>query len=286
MRRLRIERAGPRATVWLDRPDVHNAFDPVMIAELDEAFATLGAVPDVRVIVLAGTGRSFSAGADLEWMRSIADQGDAENVADAHRLAAMLERIRDCPKPVVARVHGAAMGGGCGLVAASDIAIAESETRFAFSEARLGIVPAVISPFVVPRIGVAAARELFLTGERFDASRAEGIGLVARVVSAADLDAAVEDRVAALMVAGPEAQAAIKALLRRLSLGPDESDVRDLTARLIAERRGSAEGRDGMAAFLERREPGWRAGSHGAVDGSNAPGTTDRSAGSAVGDGR
>ncbi len=255
--RLRIEHSDNRATVWLNRPDVHNAFDPLMIEALDEAFSALGKEPGVRVIVIAGEGRTFSAGADLEWMRSIADQGIDENLADAHRLADMLARIRDCPKPVVARVHGAALGGGSGLVAASDIAIAANGTRFAFSEARLGIVPAVISPFVVPRIGIAAARELFLTGEPFDAARAESIGLVSRVVPLEEMDASIDDCVASLSKAGPEAQAAIKSMLRQLSVGSDESEVRDLTVRLIAERRASNEGREGMAAFLERREPRW-----------------------------
>lgn len=257
-RRLRIEHAGGRASVWLARPEVHNAFDPAMIAALHQAFGELGRRPDVRVIVLAGEGRSFSAGADLEWMRSIADQGFSENLADAHRLADMLEAIRDCPKPVVARVHGAALGGGAGLVAASDIAIAAEGTRFAFSEVRLGILPAVISPFVVPRIGLSAARELFLTGAPFDAERAAALGLVASTVPQEMLDAAVDECVEQLAQAAPEAQAAVKDLLVHLSLGPAGDAIRGLTARLIAERRASAEGREGMSAFLERREPAWR----------------------------
>lgn len=255
-RTIRVAREGAVATVTLDRPVLHNAFDPTMIAELHAAFAALGADPEVRAIVLAGEGRSFSAGADLEWMRTIADQGEEENLADALRLADMLAAIRDCPRPVLARVHGAAMGGGLGLVAACDIALAAEGTRFAFSEARLGLAPAVIAPFVLPRIGVSAARELFLTGERFGAERAREIGLVARVLPAEALDEAVAERVGALLAGAPGAQAEIKALIRDVDERPDEA--RERTAALIARLRGAEEGRAGMAAFLGRETPPWR----------------------------
>jgi methylglutaconyl-CoA hydratase len=254
---LRLDRAGPVATVTLARPEQHNAFNATTVAELAAAFTALGADPAVRVVVLAGDGPSFSAGADLAWMKAVAGYGFEENVADALRLADCLAAIRDCPRPVVCRVQGAALGGGAGLVAAADIAVAAAGTRFAFSEVRLGLVPAVISPFVLERIGPAAARELFLTGERFDAARALAIGLVQHVVPEADLDAAVQDRIEALLAAAPGAQAVAKGLIAHVAGRPPT--VRADTARLIAERRASAEGQEGMAAFLARRSPAWAA---------------------------
>jgi len=253
---IHVASQGTVSTVTMARPAQRNALVPGMMVELTTAFRALGASADCRVIVLAGEGPVFSAGADADYMRSTGSFGHAENVADAGRVGEMLAAIRDCPKPVVARVHGAAMGGGAGLAAASDIAVAADDTRFAFSEARLGIVPAVISEFVLPRIGAAAARELFLTGETFGAERARAIGLVARIVPAAELDAAVAERVAALLAAGPEAQAAIKRLIPFVSSAPPDA-VRAFTTNLIAERRASGEGREGLAAFLERRKPGW-----------------------------
>lgn len=254
---LRTTREGAVATVHLARPAVHNAFDEALIADLTAAFTALGADEGVRAIVLRGDGRSFSAGADLDWMRRAGENAFDQNVADAGRLADMLTAIRDCPRPVVARVHGAAMGGGVGLVAACDLAVAAAGTRFALSEARLGLVPAVIAPFVLPRIGVAAARELFLTGEAFGAERALAIGLVARVVAEDALDDAVAERVGALLAAAPGAQAAVKRLIRGVALDP--AGARAFTTRLIAEVRASEEGRAGMAAFLERRPPPWAA---------------------------
>ena len=248
---------GPVLRVTMARPEQRNAFNPEMIAELTAVFEGLGPgrMDEARVVVLAGEGRIFSAGADLEWMRSMAAYSEEENVADALRLAALFASIRDCPMPVVARVQGAAMGGGSGLVAACDIAVAADSARFAFSEARLGLVPAVISPFVMPRIGASAARELFLTGEIFDADHAKAIGLVHRVVAEDALDEAVEKRVRALLKAGPEAQAAVKALVLHLDTAPE--DARDYTAALIAARRASEEGREGMSAFLEGRKADW-----------------------------
>lgn len=256
---IRIERDGAVARVIMARPEQRNALNPAMIEEMTTAFHFVAAATEVRVVVLVGEGPVFSAGADAEYMRSIGTFGHAENVADAERVAELFAAIRDCPKPVVARVHGAAMGGGAGLAATCDIAVAAHDTRFAFSEARLGIVPAVISEFVLPKIGVAAATELYLTGETFGADKALAIGLIARAVPAADLDAAVEDRVNALLVAGPEAQAAIKRMLRFIP-GADPAAVRAYTTNLIAERRASDEGREGLAAFLERRKPGWTDG--------------------------
>ena len=230
----------------------------LMVADLTSAFQDLAHDAEVRVVILAATGTSFSAGADLTWMKTVAHAGNDENVRDALRLADCLAAIRGCPKPVVARVHGPAMGGGAGLVAASDIAVAAESAHFAFSEVRLGLVPAVISPFVLEKIGVSAARELFLTGEIFDAARAHAIGLVHRVVPEADIDAAVRERVTALLAGAPDAQAAAKHLIRHVTT--HSTTVRTDTARVIAGRRASAEGQEGMAAFLERRKPRWSDG--------------------------
>ncbi len=260
-----VARAGDVATVTIDRPDVHNALSDQTIDELTAAFERLGGDDGVRFVVLAAAGKHFSAGADLAYMRAIAHQGHAANVAGAYALADMLAAIRDCPKPVVARVQGACMGGGVGLIAACDIAVAADDARFALSEARLGIVPAVISPFVLPRIGVAAARELFLTAEVFDAPHAARIGLVSRVTARDGLDAGVAERLAALRAAGPEAQACAKRLIRRV--WDDPAGARDFTAQTIAERRASAEGQEGMAAFLERRPPRWLAAPDAADEG-------------------
>lgn len=267
---VRVTVADRVARIVLDRPDRRNAFDAGLIATLTEAVQRAGADPDVRVVVLSGAGPVFSAGADLAYMRACAGYAYADNVADARRLAGLFLALRDCPRPVVARVHGAAMGGGAGLVAAADIAVAAAGTRFALSEARLGLLPAVIAPFVLPRIGATAARELFLTGEVFDAAHALGIGLVARVVPDADLDGAVAERVAALLAAGPEAQAAIKRLLP--SVAGWRPELVELAAEAIAERRASAEAAEGLSAFLERRAPGWAlaAGAAGAADGRPA----------------
>ncbi len=252
---LQLTVAGPVAAVRLTRPEQHNAFNATTVRELTTTFQSLGTADEVRVIVLEGEGPSFSAGADLGWMKTVAGYGPDENMADALRLADCLATIRDCPKPVVCRVHGAAMGGGAGLVAACDIAVAAENTRFAFSEVRLGLIPAVISPFVLERILPSAARELFLTGEPFDAHRARQIGLVHQVVPAAELEAAVADRLTQLLAAGPEAQAAAKHLIAYVRA--HQGTAREDTARMIAERRASAEGQEGMAAFLERRKPRW-----------------------------
>ena len=252
--RVSVTDDGPVRHVVMNRPDARNALDPVMIEQLASAFDR-AAEERPRVVVLSGAGQVFSAGADLEYMRSMADFTLEDNMKDARRLAGLFAAIRDCPCPVVARVHGAAIGGGVGLVAASDISVAAADTVFAFSETRLGIAPAVISPFVVPRIGLAAARELFLTGERFSAGRAREIGLVSRVVQGEDLDDAVSERIEALLAGGPSAQAAVKRLLD--TVAPLPPGLSSATARTIAELRASPEGREGMSAFLERRRPSW-----------------------------
>jgi methylglutaconyl-CoA hydratase len=246
---LRVERAGPVLRVTLARPERRNAFGAELIAELTDAFADVG---DARAVVLAGDGPSFSSGADVEWMRSSIELSYEDNVADARRLRRMLEAIDECPAPVVARVQGHALGGGVGLVAAADVAVAAEDAVFAFSEVKLGIVPAVISPFALAKIGASAARRYFVTGERFDAATALRIGLVHEV--AADLDAAVERLLAELLSAGPEAVRAAKRLVL------DRPDALS-TERRIAERRTSQEGQEGLRAFLERREPSWRSGS-------------------------
>jgi methylglutaconyl-CoA hydratase len=247
---------GPVARVFLARPEVRNAFDGETVRELTRALAEASAREDVRVIVLGGQGKVFSAGADLDWMRRVASFSEEENVRDARSLAALFETLERSPKPVVARVQGAALGGGAGLVAAADIAVAAQDAQFGFPEVRLGLVPAVISPWVVARIGTAAAHELFLTGERFDAEQARAIGLVRHVVPAGELDRAVEARVGALLQAAPGAVAAAKSLLRAVAFRSAE-EVREATASLIAQRRASPEGREGLRAFLEKREPSW-----------------------------
>ncbi len=246
---LRVERDGDVLRVTLARPERRNAFDAELIAELAEAFEDVG---DARVVVLAGEGPSFCAGADVEWQRSSIDLTYEENVEDARRLYRMLEAVDRCPAPVVARVHGYALGGGAGLVACVDVAIAAEDAVFGFSEVRLGIAPAVISPFVLARIGPGSTRRYFLTGERFDAETALRIGLVHEV--AADLNGAVERVLGDVLAGGPEAVREAK----RLVLEPaDELDA----VNRAAKRRASPEGQEGLRAFLERREPEWRSGS-------------------------
>jgi methylglutaconyl-CoA hydratase len=245
MAALRIERDGDLLRVTLARPETRNAFDAQLIAELSEAFVDVG---KARAVLLAGEGPSFCAGADVEWMRASVDLDHDANVADANALRGMLEAIDRCPAPVVARVHGHALGGGVGLVACADVAIAETRTAFAFSEVKLGIIPAVISPFALAKIGPTWARRYFVTGERFDAATALRIGLVHEVAD--DLDAAVERVVAELRSAGPRAARHAKRLVLDRPDGPE-------TARRIAERRTSDEGQEGLRAFLERRSPEW-----------------------------
>jgi methylglutaconyl-CoA hydratase len=248
MTALRVERIGAVLRITLSRPETRNAFDASLIAELAEAFVDVGRV---RAVVLAGDGPSFCAGADVDWMRASAGLSFEENLADANALRRMLEAIDGCPAPVVARVQGHALGGGAGLVAAADIAVAARDAQFAFSEVKLGIIPAVISPFALAKIGAGAARRYFVTGERFDAETALRIGLVHGVAD--DLDAVVERVVGELLSAGPQAARWAKRLVRERPDGPE-------TARWIAERRTSDEGQEGLRAFLEKRKPSWRDG--------------------------
>ncbi len=245
---LRVERMGDALHVTLARPERRNAFDAALIAALAEAFSDVG---DARCVVLAGEGQSFCAGADVEWQRASIDLSFEENVEDAMRLYRMMEAIDACPAPVIGAVQGFALGGGSGLIACCDIALASPDAVFGFSEVRLGIIPAVISPFVLPRIGPAAARRYFLTGERFDAEAALRIGLVQEL--AEDLDGAVGAVVESILAGGPEAVRAAKLLIREQPQGT-------ATAEIAARRRSSAEGQEGLRAFLEKRAPGWTTG--------------------------
>src|SRR5215211_687182 len=247
----------PVTTVALARPEAHNALDVALIEEITRCFGELAEDEDVRVVVLMGEGPSFCAGADIGYMRDTAGFSYEENLEDARRLAAMFQAVDDLPKPVVAKVRGAAIGGGVGLAAVTDVAVAEEGTRFAFSEVRLGIAPATIAPFVVRRIGHSRARALFLTGERFDADRAREIGLVHEVVPQGDLDSTVEKVVAQLLQGGPAAQAAIKELLRQIE-ATEPMEALGIMTQLIAELRVGEEGQEGLGAFLEKREPYWR----------------------------
>jgi len=244
---LRIERDGEILRVTLARPERRNAFDAELIAELHEAFSDVG---DVRVVVLGGDGPSFCAGADVEWQRASIDLSFDENVEDALRLYEMMATVDACPAPLVVRVHGYALGGGSGLVACADVAVAAPDATFGFTEVRLGIIPAVISPFVFAKIGGGAARRFFLTGERFDAQTAQRIGLVQEVAD--DVDAAVERFVGEILESGPEATRAAKRLAREQ---PHEGAE---LARIAAGLRSGAEGQEGLRAFLDKREPGWR----------------------------
>ncbi len=244
MSALKVEREGEVLRVTLAKPERRNAFDAALIAELTEAFSDVG---DARAVLLAGEGPSFCAGADVEWQRAAIDLSYEENVADAMRLHHMLEAVDSCPAPVVCCVHGFALGGGSGLVACADIAVAWPDAVFGFTEVRLGIVPAVISPFVLPKIGE-HARRYFVTGERFDAQAALRIGLVSEV--AVDAGSACETILEEILAGGPIATRAAKRLVRERPQGID-------TAHVAAERRTSEEGQDGLRAFLERRPPGW-----------------------------
>jgi methylglutaconyl-CoA hydratase len=256
LERLEIEFAGPVARVWLNRPDVRNAFDGLMVSELRKTLFDLRSVDAARVIVLGGRGPAFCAGADLEWMRATAGFSREENLREAQAMADLFFTVYESPKPIVARVHGAALGGGAGLVAACDIPVAALGTRFGFTEVRLGILPAVISPYVLGKIGESAARELFLTGERFEAVRAVEIGLIRSAVPEEDLDAAVEGRVQELLQAGPRAIAEAKALIREVAYRRVE-EMQRYTVERIADVRVSAEGQEGIRAFLEKRKPYW-----------------------------
>ncbi len=250
---------GPVRTISLARPESHNALDGPLIRQLTRAFDDLAESESVRVVVLTGEGPSFCAGADVGYMRDTADLSYEENLEEARRLAAMFRAVDECPKPVVAKVRGAAIGGGAGLVAAADVVVADDGARFAFSEVRLGIAPATIAPYVVRKIGRSHARSLFLTGGRFGAARAREIGLVHESVPSDGLDVAVGETVGRLLQGGPHAQAAVKALLRQLE-SVEPMDAPGLMSRLISELRSGEEGQEGLAAFLEKRAPRWTDG--------------------------
>ncbi|HRK67752.1 MAG TPA: enoyl-CoA hydratase-related protein [Hyphomonas sp.] len=257
--KLDVTRAGV-AVVTLNRPDVHNAFNAELIAELTDVFTMISDQPGIRMMILRGEGKSFSAGADLEWMKLAALKSREDNETDAENLAEMLQRLYEMPQMTLALVQGAAMGGGAGLVAACDAAIAMASTQFRFSEVRLGLTPATISPFVIEAIGPRWARALFVTAESFDAAYAEKIGLVQYVVQTADEMAEMEEPLARLVfAAAPGAVADSKKLVRDVAGRPVDKELGRKTAKRIAARRSSAEGKEGVAAFLEKRAPDWKA---------------------------
>lgn len=250
------------ATLTLNRPEVHNAFDAALVLRLTELLVELKSRPEVRVVVLTGAGRSFSAGADVNWMRSMASFGEDENFEDALHLADLMSLLNSLPLPTVARINGHAYGGGVGLVACCDIALASREARFALSEVRLGLVPAVISPYVVTAVGERNARRLFLSGEAVNAKLARRIGLVHEVARKDKLDAALEDQVGMLLKGGPNALRESKELIFTVEGGgiPADDALKRRTAQIIAQLRVSAEGQEGLVAFLEKRPPEWAGG--------------------------
>ncbi len=242
--------------ITLNRPQVHNAFNSAMIGELAEAFQAAGSDDDVRIVILTGAGESFCAGADLNWMREIIHYSYEQNLGESLQVAELMRAIYELPKPTIARVNGAVIGGGNGLLSACDIVVASDKARFGLSEVKIGLVPAAIGPYVIRRIGESAAHELFLTGERFDARRALEIGLVNKVVPHAALDDKVEELVRLLLSSGPEAIAKCKELLQRVP-GMSLEEAKGYTAEMIARLRVSPEGQEGMASFLEKRKPRW-----------------------------
>ena len=256
---LAIERRGALATLWMDRPEVFNAFNEHLIAELADACRALDADASVRVVVLAGRGKHFSAGADLNWMRRAADSTEAENLADSRKFAAMLRALSGMSKPTIARVQGAALGGGTGLAAACDMAIAADDASFATSEVKFGIIPAVISPYVLRAIGPRHALRYFQSAERFGAADAKTMGLVNEVVTLDELDAAVDRLAQALLACGPQAQLAAKQLIAALAGRPIDDAVSEETATRIARQRATSEAREGFAAFFDKRSPAWMA---------------------------
>lgn len=254
---LDITRRNGIAIVALNRPELHNAFNEVLIAELTDAATRIGGEDDVRAIVLTGNGPSFCAGADLNWMKKMAGYSRAQNVADAEALAEMLRALNEVPKPTIARVHGNVFGGGVGLVSCCDIAIAAAESTFALSESKLGLIPATISPYVVEAIGARQARRYFLTAERFEAAEAYRIGLLHDIVPLAQLDDRVNEILGPLLIAGPQAQRECKALIRAVAHKPVDAKVIADTVQRIATVRASPEGKEGVAAFLGKRPASW-----------------------------
>ena len=257
MKHLTIELGAGRATVTLNRPELRNAFNEELIAELHEAFNGLGRRDDLRCIVLAASGTAFCAGADLNWMRRMADYTRDENIADANALAHMLRAIYECPKPTIARVQGDVYAGGTGLVAACDIAVSAEAAHYCLSEVRLGLIPATVSPYVIRAMGARAAHRYFLTAERFSAAEALRIGFVHEVVPAAQLDAAVDRLAAALAAAGPGALRSCKKLLHDVAGHEISRDLVQMTVAGIADIRATDEGREGVQSFLHKRKPGW-----------------------------
>ncbi|MBL0089276.1 MAG: enoyl-CoA hydratase/isomerase family protein [Ideonella sp.] len=256
---LDIVRAGPVARVFLNRPDVRNAFNSAVIAELAQAFATLGADDTVRAIVLGGHGKAFCAGGDLNWMRAMADYSWEQNRADAMALADMLWTIYSCPKPVVGRIHGDCFAGGVGLAACCDVLVAVEGAHFCLSEARLGLLPATIGPYVLRALGEQASRRYFLTAERFSTTEAQRLGFVHALTAPTALDAQVDEIVSILVANGPQAVKASKRLVQDLAGQPITPSLREDTARRIADIRASDEGKEGVSAFLHKRDPAWKA---------------------------
>jgi methylglutaconyl-CoA hydratase len=254
---LEITRDGRVATVWMNRPEVFNAFNEALIDDLRAAFTELDRDPAIRIVILAGRGKHFSAGADLNWMKRASAYTEAENIADARRFSGMLRAISGLSKPTIARVQGAALGGGTGLTAACDMAVASSDASFATSEVKFGIIPAVISPYVLRAIGPRQALRYFQSAERIPADRALSIGLVNEVVPVEELDAAIARIVEALIAGAPDAQQAAKELITAVIGQPIGDSVTEETAQRIAKRRATAEARDGISAFLEKRQPAW-----------------------------
>ena len=245
------------ATLTLNRPAVHNAFNAELVNALYEAFEQV-ARQEVRVLVLTGSGHSFSAGADLNWMRDMAQASESENRDDARRLAAMLRRLDQLPCPTIARVNGHAFGGGVGLIACCDLSVALEHARFGLTEVRLGLVPATIAPFVLPRVGINHARRYMLTGERMDAPTAQKIGLITDIVPPGQLDGHVNDLIELLLAGGPTAQDRVKSLIRLVSTSQADPQTLDSrTSEIIAALRVSPEGQEGLSAFLEKRQPSW-----------------------------
>ncbi|MFU2487020.1 enoyl-CoA hydratase/isomerase family protein [Thauera sp. WH-1] len=254
---LEIQRDGGVATIWMNRPDVHNAFNAQLIADLTTACIALDADDSVRAVVLAGRGKSFSAGADLNWMKAAGEASEAENFADAMKLAGMLRTLAEMNKPTIARVHGAALGGGMGLASACDICIAGDRAVFATSEVKFGIIPSAISPYVIRAIGERQAYRYFQTAERINAARAADLGLAHEAVATEELDAKVKEVVEALLQGGPKSQAAAKDLIRAVANRPVSDAVVEDTARRIASLRATPEAKEGLAAFLDKRPAAW-----------------------------
>jgi methylglutaconyl-CoA hydratase len=253
---LTFAQDGPVARITLARPEVHNAFNAAMIEELIDVFIRVTTAPDLRVVVLGGAGKSFCAGADLNWMREVIKYSFEDNLRESNRVSDMMQAIGYCPKAVIARVQGATLGGGTGLAAAADLVVASEGAFFSLSEVKIGLVPACISPYVIARLGPGRAKECFITGERLSAARAVQLGLATEVVAAEDLDQRVEERVDQILANGPEAVAQAKKLVAEVT-GMPIARAKTFTAEIIARLRVSPEGQEGMDAFLNRRKPAW-----------------------------